>query len=356
MISSNELFGHEKSVAEYIMEELENREKRIEEIHNMSFNERKFTIFKLFYNGLNESSKQLLTEATKKHPFILEGIYSLIEEANQALFHIKLSLYNREEIGINTMEHYKELLKKISKLSQELNIGNSLELSILFSYLLWNGYLSKDKTYKFQSSNRANLSGMLFTDILDGIGVCINNSEMLKDILNECGYNSCILVNHLDNFMTVHNTYKIQRNGISERRNILKEIITIRKANHAFNLIEDNNKLYVYDSTNLLLYNITNCNYAKLVNGKGKNIIFPYKSYFFCLNKNEVDLLDKLLTGAFTPQIYTKEDYTCIGTVNLDIIKNSSQLLEDFYSDIIGNIVNISNEINKKVKQRHRTR
>ena len=249
-----------------------------------------------------------------------------------------------------------ELLNKISKLSQELNIGNSLELSILFSYLLWNGYLSKDKTYKFQSSNRANLSGMLFTDILDGIGVCINNSEMLKDVLNKCGYNSCILVNHLDNFMTVRNIYKIQRNGISESRNILKEIFTIRKANHAFNLIEDNDKLYVYDSTNFLLYNIDNFNYVNLVNGKSKNIIFPYKSYTYCISEKEVSLLDKLLIGAFTPQIYTKEDYTSIGTVNLDIIKNSSQLLEDFRSDIIGNIINISNEINKNVKQRHRTR
>ena len=356
MISSNELFRHEKTVSEYLMEELEKRDKQIEKLMSMSFNERKFTIFKMFYNGLNESSKQLLNEATRKKPLILARMYSLIDEANEALLHKRVSLYNREEIGINIMEHYKELLKKTSKLSQELSINNSLELSILFSYLLWNGYLSKDKIYKFQSSNRANLSGMLFADIMDGIGVCINNSEMLKDVLNECGYNSCILVNHLDNFMNVHSIYSIQRNGISESRNILKEMINIRKANHAFNLIEDNNKLYVYDSTNLLLYNIDNCNYVNLVNGKGKNIIFLYKSYFYCINKKEVALLDKLLSGEITSQIYTNEDYTSIGTVNLDIIKNSSQLLEDFHTDIIGNIINISNEINTNVKQRHRTR
>ena len=36
-------------------------------------------------------------------------------------------------------------------------------------------------------------------DIMNGNGVCLNFSDMLKDILNECGYSSSILINGLEN-------------------------------------------------------------------------------------------------------------------------------------------------------------
>lgn len=356
MISSNELYSDEKSISEYIMEEIENIDKQTEELHNMSLKERKFAIFKMFYNGINENLKKLLEEATMKYPFILTGIHPIIEKANDALLNKRISLYNREEVGVNIITSYKDLLKKISKLSQELNINNSLELSILFSYLLWNGYLSKDKSYKFQSSNRANLSGMLFADVANGIGVCINNSDMLKDVLNESGYNSCVLVNNLNSFLDVCSIYVIKRNGVIDNKNIIKEIMNIRKANHAFNLIEEQGKIYAYDSTNLLLYNIDCQKYASLVNGFGKNMLFPYDSYSYCVDEKEVSLLDKLLAGKYTPKIYTNEDYISVGTVNLDIIKNSSQLLEDFYTDAHQDIINISKEIDKNIKQRQRTK
>ena len=347
MISSNELFGHEKSVAEYIMEELENRDKQIEKIHNMSFNERKFTIFKLFYNGLNESSKQLLTEAIKKHPFILEGIYPLIEQANEALQYKRISLYNREEVGYDIMLSYNELLKNIATLLKELHAKTSLDIPILFSYLLWNGYLSKNKTYKFERRNKKNIPGLLFADITDGRGVCLNNTEMLKDILSECGYKSCTMANHMTDFMKFDNILSIKTTAIYEKDNIIKKIMNIGKHNHAFNLIEEDNRLYIYDSTNLSLYNITNAKYANIINGRGKNLLFPYISYFFCLNEEEESILDKLLLMKDFQLFYTKEDYIRIGEENIDTIRNNIHLIEDFYDESHKNLEYISEETNK---------
>ena len=47
------------------------------------------------------------------------------------------------------IEEYNMILKKTSKLAQELNLKNSLELSILFMFLLWDGYFSKNKKNKY---------------------------------------------------------------------------------------------------------------------------------------------------------------------------------------------------------------
>ena len=102
------------------------------------------------------------------------------------------------------MENYNELLSKMSSLSKELNFQNSLELNILFSYLLWNGYLSKDKEYKFSSNDKKNIPGLFFSDIMDGRGVCLNNTEMLKDFLVFNGYSSAIVQNYY-NHKNFHN-------------------------------------------------------------------------------------------------------------------------------------------------------
>lgn len=154
MISSHELFGNEKSPSEYILESLREQDKMVEELKKLSIKERQFRVFKMFYNDLDESKKEILQAAVKKYPSILDKTFSFMHEANNEMLYKTILTYNREETYSDVMFLYKSLLKKISKLSQELNINNSLELSILFSYLLWNGYLSKGKTYRFESKNR----------------------------------------------------------------------------------------------------------------------------------------------------------------------------------------------------------
>lgn len=341
----------EITLSDYIEESLVEQNKKIEELKEMSVEERQFAIFKMFYNGLSTQNGNLLTAATKKYPFTFLKLNTIMDKANQACRCREISEYNRYKICAEIMMQYKSLLEKISILAKELNINNSLELSILFSYLLWNGYLSKEKDYTFQAYNRKTILGLLFIDIIDGIGVCLNHAEMLKDILNYCGYKSSIIINHFDYYTKVEYKLDIKRNGIKDSNNIIKEILNKQKANHAFNLIEENDNLYIYDSTNLLIYNIVSSDCANLTLGKGENKLFPYQSYGLCVSEEEVRLLDKLHKDDSLPSQYTKEDFISTGEVNIEIIKNSTSLLEDFYTEVHPNITAISEETEKiKVK------
>ena len=75
--------------------------------------------------------------------------------------------------------YYSSLLDKTKKLALELGLTNSLEISNLFSYLLWNGYFSKTKQNRYQQLGRKNISGLFYADIMDGIGVCLNHAYVL---------------------------------------------------------------------------------------------------------------------------------------------------------------------------------
>lgn len=320
----------------------------ITKLKNSNRKEREFIIFKTFFNTLTDKTKEELINIVIKHPFMIDRLWWVIDEANSARKDSKDAIYNRDICYKEIMAIYKSLLEKVSKLAKELNMNNSLELSILFSYLLWNGYLSKTKTHEYKEFEGPLLMGMNFTDISNGIGVCRNYSEMLKDFLNNCGYQSVMLANYLDDDIKVD--YKM---NITERRiyNIPSNTnFTRKKANHAFNLIEDNG-LYIYDSTNLLLYDLKNINSSVLINGKGKNKIYPYQCYGYCYSKDDEKLLDRLFTEEDFTSPYTKTDFISTSEVNLELIKNNTSLLEDFYTEARQDIVGISEKTKKALKR-----
>ena len=351
MLTVNELLGNGKTISEYITTSFEDQNKKIEELRNMSFNERQFTIFKMCYNGLSKGDKALLEATIKKYPFILNRIYPLIDEANIALEHKMSSLYNREKRCTDIMEEYNLLINKILLLAKELDISNSLELCILYSYLLWNGYLSKTKENVFKSYGRKFINGLYFADIMDGIGVCLNHADMLRDILKISRYTSIMLENSQDDNINVNYKLDIERNGVVDiPRPLSERLFRKKKANHVFNLIEENNKLYIYDSTNMLLYNLVDSNYSRLVNGKGKNKLFPYQSYDFTYSKEEEELLDKVIMGVNNTSPYTNEDFVSTSEVNLEIIRNSVSLLEDFYHEARIDIIGIAEKTDKIVR------
>ena len=147
---------------------------------------------------------------------------------------------NREKHSYIIEYYYTELLDEMCKLADELELTNSLEISNLYSYLLWNGYLSKNKQ-NISRTNKANLiSGLYFSDIMNVVGDCINHSDMLKDFLNRYGYNASSMINLADKKTTTNYKPNIEqqkaRKGIDLYSFIMNPII--RKAgNHVFTLI-----------------------------------------------------------------------------------------------------------------------
>ena len=342
MLSSRELFGHEKSVSEYLMESIETREKETkllrETLKHMTPTEREFAIFKIFYNSSDNKKQKLLYELFKNNLLMLHKITAIKKTAEKSEFYTRIACVNRHEACLEIMSAYKNLLNKISTLAKELNINNSLKLSILYDYLLWNGYLSRTHKHEYKDTEETLFLGMNFTDISNGIGVCLNYSEMLKDFLNYNGYNSVILCNYFDNEIAINKMLKSKS----------------QKSNHAFNLIDDNG-LYIYDSTNSALYNLTRQDSILLAEGdykykndrKYKSIIRIYRSYDLCYSKKDEKLLDRLYSEKEFISPYNKNDFISSRNVNLEIIKNNLSLLEDFYCEAKPDIIGISEETQK---------
>jgi len=349
MLSSRELFSHEKSVSEYMMESIELREKETkllkETLKHMTPTEREFAIFKIFYNNNDKKKQKQLYEIFKNNLLMLHKIDEIKKVAEDSDYYTSTAWVNRHEVCLEIIFEYKKLLNKMATLAKELNMNNSLELSILFDYLLWNGYLSKTHKHEYKDNEETILLGMNFTDISNGIGVCRNYSEMLKDFLNHSGYNSVILCNFFD--------YENIVNKMLNRKS--------QKSNHAYNLIEDNG-LYIYDSTNSVLYNLTRQDSALLAEGdykykndrKYKSIIRIYRSYDLCYSKKDEKLLDRLYSEKEFISPYNKNDFISSRNVNLEIIKNNLSLLEDFYSEAKPDIIGISEETQKVLMRKNK--
>ena len=316
----------------------------------MTDEERKYKIFKIFYH--NCADKKLIEDVEKsiiKSRFINRSNYYAMETgkiANDMYFLIKKNKSTCSEI----LYYYNNIIHNISVLSEELDLKKSLELCMLYSHLLWNGYLSKNKEYKFSSNGIKRIPGLFFADIIEGKGVCLSNSHMLKDLLVSNEYNSVLLETHYN--LLSKNNYNIDITSTSEEvekriLTIAEEIIKYRKANHVFNLIEDNNNMYIFDSTNLTIHKIIDKYHTELITGKGSFKIFPYQSYMLAETKKETELLDKLITSEDYDFLYTKFDIIAAVEVCLEIIKNNLPLIEEFYIEMKQNITEISKEVNK---------
>lgn len=308
-----------------------NNEELIRYLKSLSQKERELFVFKLFYEGIDRKTISQLNSLIEDRSFKYRDLRQE-KRLGQSCGKAGYKNWNNRKRYSDVMENYNSLLEKISLLSKELNLTNSLELSNLFSYLLWNGYLSKTQEHKFQPEGRKLISGLFFADIMDGIGVCANYSDMLKDLLIHCGYPSAVIDNYI-------------ANGI--------EILKPQTINHVFNLIEENNKLYIYDPTNIYLLNIINSKYAKILTGEGISRIDIYSSYSACTSKVEYDLLEEILTAKTFTSPYNRKAFETHFSKNMRTFKKNRPLIKDFYDEARSDIVGISEKTDKiKIRQR----
>lgn len=322
----------------------------------MTAEERKYQTFKVFYH--NSADKEILNELEKsirRQKFINNDSYNMMKEAKMAnRIHCEIK-ENRSNYS-DVMYNYNIILENMLNLSKELDLDNSLKICILFSYLLWYGYLSKNREYKFNPNNKKIIPGLFFSSIMDGRGVCLNNSEMLKDFLNLCDYNCVMLENHSKMAIKAGYNIAIKRAYMDKEEakfiKLIKIISNMRKPNHVFNLIEENNNFYIYDSTNLLLLSVINMYKSKVINGEKILKLFPYKSYMLCAGRNEIEILDKFIDNQVYSSPYQNYDLVVTSDITLELLKYHKNLLDDFYTEVKPNIMEISKETDKIVRQR----
>ena len=102
------------------------------------------------------------------------------------------NFYDNEKEG-TYLNAYKEIISKTADLLKYIKMDNAFDASLIFQYLLWNGYFSKDKNFKYSQDNRFNALDAFGADIMRGYSVCLNNSDMLTRVLNSLDIPSRIL-------------------------------------------------------------------------------------------------------------------------------------------------------------------
>ena len=202
---------------------------------------------------------------------------------------------NRKATLINSKansEYYK-LLKKTLNLASELKLSSSIELSILYSYLLWNGYFSINHKNVCTLKNGINVPGSYCFDVANGVGVCLNYTEMLTDLLNKSGKKSATLLNCISQNVSINNKLPIKRNVkvSTNSQSLSPKVANI--PNHAFTLTHYNDKTCIFDPTNLAMAKVINRRKAIFLGGDGIVSLDPITSYVFSKDKKSEDTLDE---------------------------------------------------------------
>lgn len=103
--------------------------------------------------------------------------------------------------------------------------------------------------------------------------------------------------------------------------------------NHAVTLIEEDNKLFVYDPTNLFVLNVKNDNEASIINGKGVFEMKPFASLMISPYSDPNQLFEKLLSDNIEPA-YTRKEII-FGFENMvELLNSNISLLDDAYDNI----------------------
>jgi len=308
----------------------------------------KFKIFKTVFENTSDDIS---------FDWITDDVYRMLCEKNSLymailgnLFKVVSEDYSKIEDDYGIMKcYYPNVLDKMKKLSLELGLDNSLELSNLYTYLLWNGYLSKTKHNVYKIEDRKLIYGMYFVDIIDGIGVCLNHADMLKNFLNRCGYDAALMVNLSDKSAKKDSNISINRNiNKSKVRtkilNLILNPIINMVGNHAFTLIKENGRFYVYDSTNLITLEMKKSCVAEVINGDGTFKLNPYFSWLLNSSSDKgLSVIDSLFEMEDLSFPYTREDFICTTEKNMVLFDDNISLLDDFYDDVRTNLISISN-------------
>ena len=248
---------------------------------------------------------------------------------------------SNEDVVSILEEYYPNILSNMKKLAEELGLSDSIELGNLYSYLLWNGYLSKDKSNIFSAQDRSIVFGMFFTDVINGKSVCLNHSDMLKDFYNVCGCDAATLITYLGDDVEMHYRPMVERNikdfslGF-KTFNLFMSSFTKKFGNHAFTLVKDKtNGMIIYDSTNLSLFGLKDVYTAEVINGSGECKLNPMvSSVINPYSEHELRVLGgvsetKKLANTCSSEGYIETSETTLGLLNTNI-----SLLDDFYDEI----------------------
>lgn len=250
--------------------------------------------------------------------------------------------------------NYLSILKNYKKLADELLLINPIEVSILFSYLLWNGYFSINKHNIYKNENALLPDHLYPYTIMEGVGVCLNHSIMLTDYLNICGINATPIETRVQQCKTppiyippikreiIETTPKFTLTSLLEPK-------STKNGNHVFTLIKENEYFYIYDSTNLMMFAVKSPTKAKCTAANINATLYPIPSYEITVNNKSSEVLNYFITtNKFQECPYPIDYFKFITEQSLKTIIKNINLINDCYDESHEDISIVANHVKKR--------
>lgn len=286
-----------------------------------------------------------MTEEQKKKYEKFKNFYSpnMIKTYSQAF-------QKHREIASSELYYraYLNIVKKTAQLIKECGINDPLCASVIYEYLLWNGYLSKDHNLVYSISNRMNNIAVTGADVVRGKSVCLNNADMLASILREMGLEAYLLGCKVNPKTPANLEYKPDINRqiekeISMKNRILDGIAKVTPlkniGNHAVTLFKFESMYFISDPTTLAFANFNDFLKARYV---GSSLEIDIKPWLLLM----VGKVPKEDFYRIILETYIKSDKQPLTVSMIKVLyeevieycKRNQSLLDDFHNESLEDI------------------
>lgn len=247
-------------------------------------------------------------------------------------------------------------------LKNELKVEDPITASIIFEYLLWNGYLSNDNTFQFNGTKIVDDFDCLGADVVRGYGTCLNISHFLSDVLNKMNYKSypTVCLGYITKKGRKNNVYPpIKQNGSEEMIKVdeylegtLKKIIIVLEkiasitANHVIVSTEYNDIFYGADPTNLCFITYKNKRKFKSVNFDMKFKLRPYTTRL--INNDKLNETSKIFENKNNKPSFLEKEL--IKNKYIEEVKrcdSKKALVDDFHKECLEDIETVYNTLGR---------
>ncbi len=247
--------------------------------------------------------------------------------------------FQKDAVGQPYYRAYLNIVKNTARLMRELGSKDAVSASIIFEYLLWNGYLSKDRQLIYCESGRINNLAVSGADIMRGKSVCLNNAEMLTRVLDEMGLDATLIGCRVVPPKNAKREYTppIKREVIKEKHGLLHRMIgyPITKAigNHAVTLCGVGNAYCISDPTSLAFASITDFQKATYIGMAGLDMELKPQLMFALNEGNKKECVETMIKTALLtdrqPLNLEKVKFLYEGIV--EGVDRQKHLLDDFH-------------------------
>lgn len=267
-----------------------------------------------------------------------------------------------QQQNLELIKKYQIVLKTVSEfINNQISTQDTLMKCGALTYLIWEGLLSKNQNFIYDARNESNVldcPGYLGMDVINGVGCCRHISSIAYDILKFDNVN-LQLINNCEICSQDFLYVDIHRNSVDGtlKKDTLTtyEVIKPQKFNHVCLLFQDKSHYFIYDPTNILLYNLKDV-VGRQMYGDGSIVVDPLSIITYSgIAYEELQFLFKQVEQA--KKIRNDETYIRKIIYGADCMRENSNACKMLYKEIEPNIETIYQyKLKRDIKRRQMER